>query len=387
MDGKVERQVAPGEGWESLVLKTVETAREVWQAWNKLPRKTRVVAAGGALTALAGLIAWRLEGGQILPPVVSPVEGKEITREVSAAEIPPAPELIGPQTPPEHKEVDKQVPWEELELWGKEEPQEETPEPTTYTVKKGDTLIKIAKEHGNIPWQIIYNMNRKVIGNNPDLIKPGQELSIIHWGPVEASHDFAYKKTEEALARGEKINWVYFTLGKEATVQEVADFFGINAQELAKLNRIDNSATPLLKDYYLMIPIGKEGFAFSEADRKAGRRWIPMPGISLGAVWWVRPTGLGPTGPCYPNEAYVFEAYRQEYWVEETWSTAWPFFEQNPQEFRVREITNEPYDITIGDYQGNVVEVRKGFKVIGQRRLWHTEYRPAKAGQWIGGLM
>ena len=47
----------------------------------------------------------------------------------------------------------------------------------TYTVKSGDTLSEIAAKYG-ITWQTIYNNNRYVIGNNPNIIKPGQVLKI-----------------------------------------------------------------------------------------------------------------------------------------------------------------------------------------------------------------
>ena len=49
--------------------------------------------------------------------------------------------------------------------------------PTTYIVKKGDTLSSIAKRY-NTTWQTIYNKNKSIIGNNPDIIKPGQVLTI-----------------------------------------------------------------------------------------------------------------------------------------------------------------------------------------------------------------
>ena len=47
----------------------------------------------------------------------------------------------------------------------------------TYTVKSGDTLSGIASKYGTT-WQKIYNDNRSVIGSNPNLIKPGQVLTI-----------------------------------------------------------------------------------------------------------------------------------------------------------------------------------------------------------------
>ena len=49
----------------------------------------------------------------------------------------------------------------------------------TYTVKAGDTLSKIAKDHlGNAnAYMKIYEANRDQL-SNPDLIKPGQVLRI-----------------------------------------------------------------------------------------------------------------------------------------------------------------------------------------------------------------
>ena len=47
----------------------------------------------------------------------------------------------------------------------------------TYIVKKGDTLSGIAKKLGIPDWKVLYEQNKSVIGNNPNLIKPGQQLS------------------------------------------------------------------------------------------------------------------------------------------------------------------------------------------------------------------
>jgi len=50
-------------------------------------------------------------------------------------------------------------------------------ENSSYTVKKGDTLSGIAKQFATT-WQKIYNMNKSIIGGNPNLIIPGQKLTI-----------------------------------------------------------------------------------------------------------------------------------------------------------------------------------------------------------------
>ena len=51
--------------------------------------------------------------------------------------------------------------------------------PDTYTVVKGDTLSKIAKQvYGNAgQWKRIYEANKEVI-KNPDMIYPGQTFKI-----------------------------------------------------------------------------------------------------------------------------------------------------------------------------------------------------------------
>ena len=51
------------------------------------------------------------------------------------------------------------------------------PETTEYEVKSGDSLSKIGQKLGK-NWRDIYEANKSVIGNNPDLIKPGQKLRI-----------------------------------------------------------------------------------------------------------------------------------------------------------------------------------------------------------------
>ncbi len=55
-----------------------------------------------------------------------------------------------------------------------------TPAAKLYTVKAGDSLSKISKQfYGRVDrWQKIYQTNKQVIGANPNLIRPGQQLTI-----------------------------------------------------------------------------------------------------------------------------------------------------------------------------------------------------------------
>ena len=48
-----------------------------------------------------------------------------------------------------------------------------------YTVKPGDTLAKIAAAHHvKGGWRALYQLNRGEVGGNPNLILPGQRLSL-----------------------------------------------------------------------------------------------------------------------------------------------------------------------------------------------------------------
>lgn len=51
---------------------------------------------------------------------------------------------------------------------------------TTYTVRAGDSLSSIAKQFYNAAskWELIYQANRRTIGNNPGNLKLGMELTI-----------------------------------------------------------------------------------------------------------------------------------------------------------------------------------------------------------------
>jgi len=46
-----------------------------------------------------------------------------------------------------------------------------------YTVREGDTLSAIAAQHGTT-WRKVYAANKSVIGTDPDLIVPGQQLDL-----------------------------------------------------------------------------------------------------------------------------------------------------------------------------------------------------------------
>jgi LysM repeat protein len=89
----------------------------------------------------------------------------------------------GPGTPPPATDAGTTPPPAAPPTTPAETPPTTTPaapgkEPKTYTVKQGDTLSKIAREHGIKKWQELYELNKDVIGPDPNKIKPGQVLKL-----------------------------------------------------------------------------------------------------------------------------------------------------------------------------------------------------------------
>jgi hypothetical protein len=57
-------------------------------------------------------------------------------------------------------------------------PKQPAPTTPTYTVRPGDTLSAIAAGLGIADWRTLYEVNKGIIGPDPDLIQPGQVLTI-----------------------------------------------------------------------------------------------------------------------------------------------------------------------------------------------------------------
>ncbi len=89
-----------------------------------------------------------------------------------------------------------------------------------YKVQSGDTLQSIAERvYGDdTKWQVIYDLpvNRLVIGDNPDLIQPGQGLSIPHQDPITQSANYTVQAGDTLQSIAERAycddtvwNWIY----------------------------------------------------------------------------------------------------------------------------------------------------------------------------------
>ncbi|CAM5350326.1 Peptidoglycan DD-metalloendopeptidase family protein OS=Streptomyces tendae OX=1932 GN=GUR47_03660 PE=3 SV=1 [Streptomyces tendae] len=77
-------------------------------------------------------------------------------------------------------------------------PQSRAGKARMYTVVTGDTLSGIADTHGvRGGWQRLYEANRRAIGSDPDLILPGQRLSLRGQGTATTSDAGPDRKTEQ----------------------------------------------------------------------------------------------------------------------------------------------------------------------------------------------
>ncbi|MFG2141592.1 transglycosylase family protein [Streptomyces sp. NPDC048650] len=124
-----------------------------------LATKAQQISAAEKLLAIQGPGAWSCAGaGNLSSGGPSPDLDTSSKAEVKKAPAPkPAPQA------PKHE---------------KAQPAPQKPQGHgNYTVKSGDTLAKIAKAHGTT-WKTVYANNKTAIGGNPNLILPGQQLSV-----------------------------------------------------------------------------------------------------------------------------------------------------------------------------------------------------------------
>ena len=122
-----------------------------------LASKSEQIATAEELLAMQGPGAW-------------PVCGSEggLTSGAPPAEVPPEPEAPPQQPTQPQQPAQPQQPTQ---------PQSPDSSGSVYTVRSGDTLSDIAVAHG-VPWQDLYDANRSVVGDDPDFILPGQQLTI-----------------------------------------------------------------------------------------------------------------------------------------------------------------------------------------------------------------
>lgn len=145
----------------------------LYQGMSGVPTKAQQMLAGEALLHLQGRGAWANGNGVVLSN--SMFDGGPIPSTVASSGL-----LNGTKWGSSSSSSDTP----KSETPKSETPKSETPKPSTstsgkYTVKRGDYLTKIATEQ-NVDggWQALYSANKSVIGPNPNMIHPGQKLTL-----------------------------------------------------------------------------------------------------------------------------------------------------------------------------------------------------------------
>ena len=113
----------------------------------------------------------------------------------------------------------------------------------TYIVQKNDSLSKIAQKLGIPDWKVLYEQNKSAIGSNPNLIRPGQQLTYGSSTPTTPAQATPTGTGASAIAQqatenlpinfAEVLPWEqYFTpeLAQGSAEQAYANYFAPIAQ-------------------------------------------------------------------------------------------------------------------------------------------------------------
>ncbi|MDG5814854.1 LysM domain-containing protein [Chitinispirillales bacterium ANBcel5] len=110
-----------------------------------------------------------------------------------------------------------------------------------YTVKDGEDLGSIARKFWLASWKYLYEINKDIIGDNPDLLKPGTKLKIPQWNDTQGD--------EKIEAKGGKVReyvnglryayvWVPFSMSlmdrKGRPLQENTDAYKFTVLETSQ---------------------------------------------------------------------------------------------------------------------------------------------------------
>lgn len=135
-------------------------------------------------------IAW--EEASAIAPAKAPAPSNPLGvnwLEMATPALPPAPKPEPkPEPKAEPKPAPKPEPKPEPKPAPKPEPKPAPKPPASYTVKSGDSLSQIAQATlGNSDrWREIYDLNKGVIGGNPNVIVPGMVLTLPGGAKVSA---------------------------------------------------------------------------------------------------------------------------------------------------------------------------------------------------------
>ena len=141
--------------------------QSIWSMWRNQGKKLRLLITGTTINHDVYLENYTVDNSKLdtVEYSISFAHAKDI-KVYTTAEL--------------NIEDTEQVPQTTNDRAASSEAASETPQKTTYTVKLGDSLWAIAKKLlGNgARYTEIYELNKSIIGSNPNLIYPGQTFTI-----------------------------------------------------------------------------------------------------------------------------------------------------------------------------------------------------------------
>jgi nucleoid-associated protein YgaU len=138
-------------------------------------------------------------------------------------------------------------------------------EPKIYIVKQDDDLGLIAKKFHLPSWKYLYQINKSKIGDNPDLLKVGTELTIPQWDSTKGDELIREKGADPFAYTGGlqyRYPWVPFSVtltdGDGKQLKENPDGYKIIVSDVKSGNEVLSRVFTKADEITLLIPDSPE---------------------------------------------------------------------------------------------------------------------------------
>ncbi|HEX2956448.1 MAG TPA: LysM domain-containing protein [Chitinispirillaceae bacterium] len=137
--------------------------------------------------------------------------------------------------------------------------------PKTYIVKPGEDLGIIAKKFRMPSWKYLYQLNKDKIGDNPDLLKEGTELTIPQWDSTQGDELIREKGGNPMACTGGlqyRYPWVPFSVtladGDGNQLEDSEDGYKIVVTDSKTKNEILSKVFKKADEITVLIPDSPE---------------------------------------------------------------------------------------------------------------------------------
>ena len=149
----------------------------------------------------------------------------------------------------------------------------------THPVEEGEDLGKIAVDYGISSWKYLYEINKEIIGDNPDIFEAGIELAIPQWDDTQGDEEIE-KKGARAFDYVNGLRYSYVWVPFKANIVDNVTNMQINFEENKKVKITDKDFKQIYSEFsikttenfQLLLPdapsinVGIPGFPFFEGD-------------------------------------------------------------------------------------------------------------------------